>query len=130
MSVGPATRWTAAVILMAAVACEPMENTQGLPEGDRDRGAALFSQSIDGAPACSECHTLDGTALVGPSLQDYGQRSGSRQTGMGSLAYSYASIVKPGEHVVEGYNNAMYGQYEKRLSAQQIADLIAYLLAQ
>ena len=130
VSVGPATRWTAAVILIAAVACEPAESTEGLPVGDRDRGAALFSQSINGAPACSECHTLDGATLVGPSLLDYGQRATTRETGTDPLAYTHASIVRPGEHVVEGYNNAMYGQYQQHLSAQQIADLIAFLLAQ
>ncbi len=128
MSIRPSTRWVAAAILLAAVACEPLENGESLPGGDHDRGAALFSRSVGGAPACSECHTLDGTALIGPSFLDYGQRAGTRQTGTGALVYTYASIVRPGEHVVEGYNNAMYGQYEQRLSAQQIADLITFLL--
>lgn len=130
MRVGTATRWAAAVILMATVACEPVAGGDDLPDGDPERGAVLFSQSINGAPACSDCHTLDGTALVGPSFLDYARRAATRESGIGPLAYTHTSIIRPGDHIVEGFNNAMYSQYEQRLSTQQIADLIAYLLEQ
>lgn len=117
-------------ILMGTAACAPMDNQVGLPDGDRERGATLFSQSINGAPACSECHTVNGTPLVGPSLQDYGEMAAARHSELEALAYTYRSIVNPGEIVVDGFTNSMYSQYEQRLTSQQIADLVAYLLAQ
>jgi cytochrome c oxidase subunit II len=120
------------LILLAALigACTPTENisTEPLPTGDAERGAALFTQSVGGAPACSTCHTLDGTTLVGPSLQGYATRVSSRVQDTSAEIYTHDSIARPSAHVVEGFPNAMYGQYAQALSPQQFADLIAYLL--
>ena len=96
--------------------------------GDAKQGAALFIQSINGSPSCSSCHTLDGKTLVGPSLQGYGETASTRLTGMTVQEYTYTSIVKPGDYVVDGFSNVMYGQYGQHLTPHQIADLIAYLL--
>lgn len=100
-----------------------------LPPGDIARGANLFKQSIDGAPSCSSCHTMDGTALVGPSLQGYGAAAGVRIDGMSAAEYTFQSIVHPASYTVSGFGNLMYNQYAQHLSAQQIADLSAYLLS-
>lgn len=99
-----------------------------LPAGDAARGEHLFAQSVDGAPACSSCHTLDGTSGAGPSLQGYATVAAGRQSNTSAESYTFTSIVRPAAHIVSGYGNIMYSQYERRLSAQQIADLIAYLL--
>lgn len=99
-----------------------------LPAGNAESGARLFSQSINGAPACSSCHTLDGTSLTGPSLQGYAERAATRVSGISAEEYTYTSIVQPPAHIVSGFGNLMYNQYGQRLSAQQLADLIAYLL--
>lgn len=117
-------------ILMGMTACAPLDNREILPDGDRERGATLFSQSVNGAPACSECHTVNGATLVGPSFQDYGETAAARHGEIEALAYTYLSIVNPGDTVVDGFTNSMYSQYEQRLTSQQIADLVAYLLAQ
>ena|SRR5690606_995487 len=100
-----------------------------LPAGDAVRGAALFAVSVNGAPACSTCHTLDGAASVGPSFQDYAAHAPVEAAGAESLeAYIYASIVQPSAYIVSGFGNSMYNQYQRQLSPQEIADLIAYLL--
>jgi mono/diheme cytochrome c family protein/uncharacterized membrane protein len=99
-----------------------------LPTGDAVRGAELFSQSVDGAPACSSCHTLTGGQSVGPSLQDFAQVAGSRVKGQSAEVYTFYSILSPSKHLVQGFSNVMPSNYETKLSRQQTADLITYLL--
>jgi cytochrome c551/c552 len=116
------------ILLMIVSACSQAGSVDSLPMGDAERGAALFTQSINGDPPCSSCHTLDGKALVGPSFQEYGKTASTRRTGIAAQEYTYISIVRPGDYVVDGFSNVMYSQYGQRLSPQQLADLIAYLL--
>ena len=120
-----------ALLLLLIVACSPANtaaNAESLPPGNANNGATLFTESIGGAPACSTCHTLDGTKLVGPSLQGYAEQAAARVEGDSAESYTYTSIIQPAAHIVEGYPNAMYAQYEQRLTSQQLSDLIAYLL--
>ena len=121
---------TVIVLAFALAACSPSTTVAGdpLPSGDAERGAALFTESVGGAPACSTCHTLDGTTRVGPSLQGYADRAGTRVAGQSAEDYTHISIIRPAAYIVDGYGNSMYIQYEQRLASQQIADLVAYLL--
>ncbi len=124
------TRLIALTLLIALSACAstPAALPADFPAGDAERGAALYGEVINGAPSCVSCHTLDGSALNGPSLQNYAARAGARVDGQSAEVYTYISLVQPAAHVVSGYANVMYSQYDQRLSAQQIADLMAYLL--
>ena len=99
-----------------------------LPPGDAARGAELFSQSVGGALACSNCHTLTGGQSAGPSLQDFAQVAGSRVKGQSAEVYTFYSILSPSKHLVQGFSNVMPSDYESKLSRQQTADLITYLL--
>lgn len=101
-----------------------------LPEGDATRGESLFSESIKGAPACSSCHLLTDERLVGPGFAGYGDTAGTRVEEQSTEEYSYNAIVRPAGYIVEGYSNEMYTEYGSRLEAQDIADLIAFLLTQ
>jgi cytochrome c oxidase subunit 2 len=117
-------------VALLLAACNPAQggSAKDLPAGDASRGAQLFTQSINGAPACSTCHTLDGTALIGPSLRGYKAAAPTRISNTSAEDYTYSSIVRPAAHVVSGFVNTMYNQYAQRLTPQQIADLLAYLL--
>jgi mono/diheme cytochrome c family protein len=117
------------LVLLALAACTPASGTaETLPQGDGSRGAQLFTQSVNGAPTCSSCHTLDGTVLVGPSLQGFAERAATRIANTSAMEYAYSSIVQPAAYTVSGFGNSMYNQYAQRLSPQEIADLITYLL--
>jgi mono/diheme cytochrome c family protein len=98
-------------------------------EGDAAHGAELFTQSVGGAPACSTCHTTNGTVVVGPSFQGYGAIAGTRAFGESAEEYTHNSIIRPASYIVSGFSNSMYNQYERALSDQDIADLTAYLLS-
>ena len=101
-----------------------------LPPGDPANGEALFTRQVNGTPACNSCHTVDGSPLSGPTLQGLGARAGNQVAGLGSGDYVLQSITQPAAHLVPGFSNLMYGQYGERLTGQQLADVIAYVLAQ
>src|SRR3954468_24581472 len=120
------------IVLLTCAACAG--STTGTPSteasltGDATRGAALFTQSVNGAPSCSTCHTLDGSTLVGPSLKGFAAVASTRVEGKSAADYAHTSIIQPGAYVVNGFANLMYGQYAQQLTPQQMADLIAYIL--
>jgi cytochrome c oxidase subunit II len=119
-----------ALLLLLAAACSTSSADTGAPlsPGDAARGAALFNESIGGAPVCLTCHTLDGSTLVGPSLLGFAEIAATRVEGQSAEDYARASILQPASHIVSGFSNLMYNQYAQRLTTQQTADLIAYLL--
>src|SRR5258708_4542324 len=122
-------RFVGIVILLTLAACSGAANSaQSLPPGNAASGAQLFTQSVNGVPACSSCHSLDDTTITGPGMKGYTARAGTRVPNMSAQDYTYQSIVQPGAFVVSGFANVMYDQYGQRLSPQQIADLMAYLL--
>ncbi len=95
-------------------------------EGDPVRGEELYTQQIGVVPACNSCH-VEG-ARGAPTLLDYNAEvAAGRVEGQSAREYTFYAIVEPGQHIVEGYGNAMYNRYDDNLSPQDIADLIAYM---
>ncbi len=97
------------------------------PQGDAARGEALYQGGV--APSCVSCHVAG--AAGAPALDDLGDYAavaGTRVEGQDAREYTFYAIVEPGQHIVEGYGNAMYNRYDENLNPQEIADLIAYLL--
>jgi len=121
------------VLLLAMLAAcskeEPRIALKDLPDGDRLSGAKLFSQSIEGVPPCSSCHSVTTVKQVGPGLAGFGERAENSVSGQDAPTYTYYSILRPSRHVVNGYSNVMPSNYEEVLGAQDLADLIAYLLS-
>ena len=103
-----------------------------LPEGDPTRGEALFAGAEPGPDGavlgCNACHSLDGSVLVGPSVQGIASRP--LPEGYDSLdSYLHTSITQPGAYIVESFTDVMPKNFGERLDAQSLADLIAYLKA-
>lgn len=99
--------------------------TSPLPPGDAARGATLFTDL-----GCVACHSLDGTQIVGPTAQGIGERAAGRIEGYSAEQYLRESILLPCNYVVEGFTCVMPQNFGERLEAQDLADLIAYLLEQ
>lgn len=120
-----------ALLLLAACAPKPPSvlDYADLPaQGDAARGAVLFTQQNGLAPSCESCHNP--TATGSPSLDGFAETAAGRVEGQSAHEYAFYSIVEPWRYVVEGYGDAMYNQYDEQLPAQDIADIIAYILAQ
>ncbi len=99
--------------------------------GNPDAGKKIFEQTVVGSnPGCVTCHSLDaGTVLVGPSLAGIATTAASRVDGMSAEDYIRQSILDPDSYVVEGFPaGTMVKGWDKALTAQQLNDLIAYLM--
>lgn len=112
----------------------PEQVTAGLDEevlaalagADIARGEQLSTQN-----ACIGCHSLDpNVTMTGPTWYNIGNTAVSRIPGMSPAAYLDHSIINPSEYVVPGYpDNIMPHTYADLLTAQDQADLVAYLLS-
>lgn len=118
------------MILVALAACkkdDPSITLDNLPEGDSDRGAMIFADGRGDAIACSTCHRTDDTPMTGPGLENIYKRAGERVEDKSADEYLFESILRPARHLVRGFSNQMPSDYEDKLTAQDIADLIAFL---
>lgn len=80
---------------------------------------------------CGACHSVSpDTVLVGPSLAGIGRRAASRVDGLDARAYLYTSIMRPGDYLVDGFQDLMPSTLAKSLSGEDIDAVVAYLMAQ
>ncbi len=107
----------------------------GLPE---DLAAAVAAANLENGAAvslargCVGCHSLDPAAtMTGPTWHNIGDTAIVRVPGEGPAEYLHQSIVAPNDYVVPNFPaNIMPPNYGELLSTQELADVIAYLLAQ
>ncbi|MDQ3263261.1 MAG: c-type cytochrome [Myxococcota bacterium] len=106
-----------------------------LPPADPRAGAALFS----GPLGCVACHgplERPAEAAVGPSLAGLTQRISQRGLTIPPAQYAYESLLQPNAYVVGACPHgrpcavpSVMPAYGERLSPQQMADLISFLVA-
>lgn len=106
-----------------------------LPEGDPANGQKLAT-----VQGCIGCHVSTNTGpawAASAGVPGIGERAATRftqpdYTGNATTPEQYLleSIVQPNAYVVEGYpENLMPGNYGQTMTAQDAADLIAYMLS-
>jgi mono/diheme cytochrome c family protein len=94
----------------------------GQPQGNAQAGEEVFTSVAN--PACGTCHTLEAAGAnqtLGPNLDE----------GLADkdAAFVRESIVDPDAEITEGYaDNLMPEDYGEKLTEQQIADLVAFLV--
>lgn len=118
---------TLGLLTAACSSGEPETGLSDLPDGDVASGAQLFEKPINGV-ACTTCHRIDDVNSAGPGMAGYGGRAGDAVSDESAEEYTYYSILRPSRHIVNGFSNVMPSDYEEKLTDQQVADLIAYLL--
>lgn len=108
--------------------------------GEAARGQLLFQQTLIGpqnGAGCTTCHALaPGVVLVGPSLAGIGQWAQQvialtdyQGQATSAAAYLREAIIQPNAYVVNGFQpNVMRATYGVELTAQEIEDLVAFLL--
>jgi len=96
----------------------PTTTTPGTAQGDPAAGKTLFTSQ-----GCGACHAFAaaGTnATVGPNLDEALQGK--------DAAFIRESIIDPNAEITQGYQpGIMPGDFGQKLSAKQIADLVAFL---
>lgn len=115
-----------------ALAADRMETPLTPAAADATRGERVFA-SRDGGH-CVLCHAVPGAAQagnVGPSLAGVGRRldAGQLRLRIVDITQVYPDAVMPAFHRAEGLNRVVAERTGKTLlSAQQVEDLVAYLL--
>ncbi|MDL5054077.1 c-type cytochrome [Oscillatoria laete-virens NRMC-F 0139] len=122
-----ARRWPPAALAVSTGSVDTALLTSAqVPEDPVEAGRYWFSRP----PAiCGTCHALEpDVVVVGPSLAGIATRAGTRVPGQSAETYIRNSILNPGEHVVEGFQNVMAQNLGEVLSAEQINQIIAFLM--
>lgn len=105
----------------------PTPTPRALPiSGDPARGKALFN----GQANCAVCHLVDSEDwFVGPSLKSVASRAGNKRADMDAKTYLYNAIVNPDLTILPQVKvGVMPRTFEQKLSQQDIADIVYYLL--
>ncbi len=90
-------------------------------DSDSAAGQKLFAQAVLGNQAgCSTCHSLDGSTIVGPSMQGVGGRLSADEL--------RTSILDPDAVLSEGFSaGLMPSVWGDELTDEQVNQLVAYL---
>ena len=97
---------------------------EAMTSTDASLGAALA-----GEQDCGLCH-IEGENRLAPPFQALDRFAYDSTPDDQSLtAYLYDSIVQPGAYLVDGFTDAMPSNYSERLAQQEIAHIVAWLLA-
>lgn len=122
------------VTAITLTACNPPPSATPTPVappilptvGDVEAGRALFAQGTRDIQPCSACHSLDGSKLLGPSLQGIATAAGTRVAGQDAEIYLLLSMTNPGDHLTPGYAAGLMPAVQA--TPQQYRDLLTYLL--
>ena len=107
------------------------------PRGNAENGKALFNQpTLANGPGCTTCHAIQaGQVIVGPSLagavadaQAAIQRPSYKGEAADVAGYLHESIINPDVYAPEGFSTGVMPKNYGDLSAQEVDDLVAYLL--
>jgi cytochrome c len=99
--------------------------------GDPARGELIFRTGVSESPPCSTCHQVTAGSYgfnLGPNLEKIAERAATRIAGQDARRYIEDSILHPHDFIVPGFRDIMYDQFDSHLSAQDLADLVAYLM--
>ena len=78
---------------------------------------------------CATCHALvPDTIIIGPSLAGIATRAETRVQGQTADEYIQLSILRPGDYIVDGFNNVMITNFSKELTNEDMNALVAFLL--
>ena len=127
-------------LLRAHVQAIGSDQTAERPAGDAAHGADLFAQKATAASGsklpCAACHALTaGEIKVGPSLAGVATRAPNREPGKTAEQYLRESIQATNVYIVPddpkyaaNGKSVMPEGLGNNMSAQDLADMIAYLL--
>jgi cytochrome c oxidase subunit 2 len=79
---------------------------------------------------CIGCHSLDGSALVGPTFQGLFGARRAFEDGTAAIAdeaYIGNSILNPGGQILQGFANVMPGNYGEQITEEEITAIVEFI---
>jgi len=101
------------------------------PETAESKGLAVITNN-----ACTSCHSLDGSKIVGPSFKGLFNTSrtvlinGVEKSVLADTAYIKRSILEPDYEIVKGYNPGLMRTYKSVIKEEDIQAIIDYFVSQ
>jgi len=85
-----------------------------------------MGERMRGSQGCNACHSIDGSAGVGPSWQGiWGEPRPGSESGVVDEAYVYESILDPNAYKPPGFEGGNMAPYE--LAEDELAGIAAYI---
>lgn len=106
------------------------EYEQFINENLSEKGSAVTLPQLLKKYNCTDCHSLDGTVLVGPSLKDIYEKevtvieNGKEKTVTADEDYLRESILNPSQKVVKGFD-AIMSSYKDDMSEKNLENMIS-----
>ncbi|MBC7878068.1 MAG: cytochrome c [Anaerolineales bacterium] len=113
------------LVMLVLPACSAISPAQPTPTPDPFivQGRQVFNAR------CATCHALEpNTTIIGPSLSDIATVAETRVDGQSAEEYIQLAILRPGDYIVEGYNNVMITNLSKELTNEDMNALVAFLM--
>ncbi len=108
---------------LSLAACSAAATPVPTPDPFILQGQAVFNAR------CATCHALvPDTIIIGPSLNGIATRAETRVAGQEAEEYITLSILRPGDYVVEGFNNVMITNLAKEITSEEMNALVAFLM--
>ena len=119
----------ATVFLLVLTACGgPAESETAVPTSpplteEQARGRKVFETH------CGACHSIiPDTVIVGPSMHGIASRADTQNPKQDGRTYLYTAILKPGDFLVDGYDDLMPTTFGKQLTGEELDAVVAYLM--
>lgn len=101
------------------------------PETVDSKGLELLQNN-----ACTSCHSLDGSKLVGPTFKDLYNTdrvvimNGEEKTVKADSSYIHRAIIEPDYEVVKGYAPGLMRAYKSVIKEEEIHTIVEYFMNQ
>ncbi len=116
-------------LLLAAVLCLSACSSAAAPAPTPTLDPFILQGQAVFNARCATCHALvPDTIIIGPSLYGVATRAETRVEGQSAEEYITMSVLRPGDYVVEGFNNVMITNLAKEVTSEEMNALIAFLL--
>jgi mono/diheme cytochrome c family protein len=116
------------MLIMSALLAACSEGDDAAPPAPTLSTEAAFGKDLF-TLHCAACHaTSPDTVIVGPSMIGVRDRAEERVVGQSAEQYLLNSILRPGEYLVEGYEDNMPPDLAKRLSGEEMDAILAYIV--
>ncbi len=113
------------LVILGVTACSAATKVEPTPTPNP---LVIQGQKVFNA-RCATCHALvPDTIIIGPSLYGIATLAETRVEGQSAEEYMLLSVLRPGDYIVEGFNNVMITNLAKELTNEDMNALVAFMM--
>jgi cytochrome c1 len=128
VTASPSSTLSSSTSISSTTTTAPATTTSSGGGGNVAAGKAVFASQ-----GCASCHTFkpaNASGTIGPDLDSAPHDDAQADGNMDLRAFIKESITDPDAYVAKGFSKGlMPGDFESKLSAAQLNDLVAFILS-